>query len=311
MTHVSILVPHSSVLLSSVVGLFKIFDLANYHSAAGAGGAAFELDLVGNARTADLYGGQFIVKPEVTLAEVPATDLAIIPAMAGNIAEAIKNNSAFIPWIQKQYRAGSEIAGLCTGAFFIADSGLIHETNCSSHWFVDATFRQQYSQINSWAEKTAVSAESIHSDAGAWFFLQELLERVAGSKAALACSAAFREPFNRECQSVVSVSDPRRQDPDRIAKKPRSAGGRKLMREMTVQRFISLFEPKHRDRERRLSMATVLGESLRALPGNPNPNASCSLSECVGQGRADNHNARTFKALFKQIERLETNYDNG
>src|SRR5215831_11000820 len=104
MTHVSILVPHSSVLLSSVAGLFKIFDLANYHSAAGAGGAAFELDLVGNARTADLYGGQFIVKPEVTLAEVPATDLAIIPAMAGNIAEAIKNNSAFIPWIQKQYR---------------------------------------------------------------------------------------------------------------------------------------------------------------------------------------------------------------
>jgi putative intracellular protease/amidase len=311
MTHVSILVPHSSVLLNSVVGLFKIFDRANYYSAAGGGGAAFELHLVGNANTADLYGGRFLVKPDATLAEVASTDLAIIPSMAGNIAEAIKNNAAFIPWIQKQYRAGAEIAGLCTGAFFIADAGLIHETNCSSHWFVDATFRQQYSQINSLAEKTAVSAESIHSDTGAWFFLQKLLERVVGKKAALACSAAFQEPFNRECQSVVSVSDPRRQDTHRVAKMVRASAGRNLMQEMTVQRFISLFEAKHGDRESSLSIATLFEESLQALAGNPNPNASCGLSEYEEQGKADNHNARTFKALFKKLDRLETSYDNG
>lgn len=311
MTHVSILMPDSSVLLSSAVGLFKIFDLANHQSAEGGRGAAFELHLVGGASTADLYGGRSVVKPDLTLAEVAATDLAIIPAMAGNIAEAMKNNSAFIPWIREQYRAGCEIAGLCTGASFIVDTGLIHEKDCSWHWFVDATFRKQYSQINSLAEKTAAASERIHSDSGAWFFLQKLLERVLGKKAALACSASFQEPFNRQCQSVVSVSDPRRQHANRIAKKKWASVDGNPMEQTTVERFLSRFELNRGDREGSLGIATLFENSLRTPVGNTNPKASCAYSEYEEQGRSDNHNTRTWKALFKKIERLERSDGNG
>jgi transcriptional regulator GlxA family with amidase domain len=311
MTHVSILVPHSSVLPNSVAGLFKIFDLANHHSAEGGRGAAFELHLVGSASTADLYGGHFVVKPDLTLVEDAATDLAIIPAMAGDIARAINSNCTFIPWIQKQYRAGAEIAGLCTGACFIADSGLMDEKYCSSHWFVDATFRKQYSRINSVAEKTAVAPESIHSDSGAWFFLHKFLERVAGKKAALACSASFQEPFNRECQSIVSVSDPRRRHVNRIAKKGQASANGDSMQETTVKRFISLFERNHEDREGSFCLATLFEESLQTPVGNTNPRASCALSEHEEQGGADNHNTGTFKALFKKLKRVEASYGNG
>ena len=58
-----------------------------------------------------------------------------------------------------------------------------------------------------------------------------------------------------------------------------------------------------------LSIASVFEKSLQTPVRNADP--SFALSEYEEQGRADNHNARTFKALFKQIERLETNYDNG
>jgi transcriptional regulator GlxA family with amidase domain len=305
MIHVSILVPHCSVLLNSIVGLFKVFDLANHHSECGGKGAAFELHLVASDSAADLYGGHVVVKPDLTLEEVVATDLAIIPAMAGNIGEAIKNNCAFIPWIQKQYWSGSDIAGLCTGVFFIADAGLIHEKHCSSHWFVDAAFRKQYSQINSLAEESTVAEDSIHSESGAWLFLQELLERVVGKKAASACSEIFQEPFNRECQSVVSVSHPRRH-----AKKRASVGGNSIQA-MTAERFISLFELNHGGREGKLSIATLFEETFQTPVGNTNPKASCALSEYEEQGRADHHNSRALKALFKKIDRLETGYRNG
>ena len=310
MTHVSILVPHGSVLLSSIVGLFKIFDLANHQSADGGRGAAFDLHLVASASTAALYGGRFMVTPDLTLAEVAATDLAIIPAMAGNIAEAIKNNCAFTPWIQEQYRAGSEIAGLCTGAFFITDTGLIHEKHCSSHWFVDATFRKRYAQINSLAEKSAGAVESIHSDGGAWFFLQELLERVVGRNAASACSATFQGAFNRECQSIVSVSHSRRQHANRIAKQRASVNGNS-MQEMTVERFISLFEANHGDREGSLSMATLFEETFPTTVGNATPKASSALSKHEEPGRADHRNTKALKALFKKVERLEAGVRNG
>lgn len=305
MIHVSILVPQSSVLLNSIVGLFKVFDLANHHSERGGKGAAFELHLVAGASTADLYGGHVVARPDLTLAEVAATDLAIIPAMAGNIAEAIKNNCAFIPWIQEQYQSGAEIAGLCTGTFFIADAGLIHEKHCSSHWFVDATFRKQYSQINSLAEKTAAAEESIHSESGAWLFLEGLLERVIGKKAALACSVAFQEPFNRDCQSVVSVSHRQRH-----AKKRASAGGNSTQ-EMTAERFISLFEVKHGVREGKPSMATLFEETFQTPVGNTHPKVACALPEYAEQGGADHHNGRALKALFKKIDHPETGYRNG
>ncbi|HKF05373.1 MAG TPA: hypothetical protein VKB49_23845 [Candidatus Sulfotelmatobacter sp.] len=310
MTHVSILVPHSSVLLNSVVGLFKIFDLANHHSAEGGRGAAFELHLVGSASTADLYGGHFVLRPDLTLSEVFATELAIIPAMAGNIAEAIKNNSVFIPWIQEQYRAGSEIAGLCTGAFFIAYTGLIHEKYCCSDWYVDASFRTQYSHIDSLAKKAVVSAESIHSESGAWFFLRELLERVVGKEVALACSASFQEPFNRECQSIVSVSNSRREYPDPIAKKSRILVGGNSIQEMTVDRFISLIEVNQAGREGSFNIATLIEKSLPTPVGNTESRASCPLSGYEERSRTDDDNTRTFKALFKKIEHPEMSYCN-
>jgi putative intracellular protease/amidase len=289
------------------MGLFKIFDLANHYSAQEGTGAAFDLHLVGSARIADLYGGHFVVKPDLTLAEVAATDLAIMPALAGNVAEAIKNNSAFIQWIQKQYLTGSTIAGVCTGAFFIAETGLIHEKHCSSDWFVDATFRKQYSRINSLAEGAAAAAGSIHSNSGAWFFLQKLLERVAGKDAASACSMSFQDPFNRECQSIVSVFDPRRQRANRITKKKRASVDSNSLQGMTVERFISRFE-NHGNPEGSFSIATFFEESLQSSVGNTKPEAGCALSEYHQRGRADHHNTRTFKALFKKVERLEKSY---
>ena len=310
MTHVSILVPHGSILPSSVLGLCKIFDLANHHLEEGSRGGTFELHLVGGASTADLYGGRCVAKPDLTLAEAATTDVAIIPAMAGNVAEAIKNNSAFIPWIREQYQGGCEIAGLCTGASFIIDAGLIRERYCSWHWFVDATFRKQYQQINSLAEEAAAAPECIHGDSGAWLFLQTLLERVVGKKAALACSASFQEAFNRECQSVVSVSDPRRQHAKRIAKKKWALVDRDLKQQTTVERLLSRFEVSRGAREGSLSVTRLFENSLRTPVGNTNPRASCALSDHEEQGRTDNQNARTWKALFKKTERLEGSYGN-
>src|SRR5271169_4897394 len=201
MTHVAILVPQGSVLVNSVLGLFNVFQLANQRSIQAGRGLAFDLHLVGATARTDLYGDQFLVNPDLTLADVTAADLAIIPAMAGNIAAAIHYNSAFLPWLKKQYHAGCAIAGLCTGGVFVVETGLMQDEHCSGHWFVDATFRKQYSQINVMAERTAHADDSIQSNGGAWSFLHEVVERSVDRETASTCSARFQDAFNRECQS--------------------------------------------------------------------------------------------------------------
>ena len=60
----------------------------------------------------------------------PSTGL-IVPA-GGNIAEGLRLN-AFIPWMRACNTAGAEVAGLCTAALFVADTGLVGDARCSPH----------------------------------------------------------------------------------------------------------------------------------------------------------------------------------
>jgi len=309
MTLTAILVPQGSVLVNSVLGLFNVFHLANQRSIQAGRGLAFDLHLVGATARTNLYGDQFLVSPDLTLADVTAADLAIIPAMAGNITAAIHNNSAFLPWLKKQYHAGCAIAGLCTGGVFVVETGLMHDEHCSCHWFVDATFRKQYSQMNVMAERTARTDDSIQSNGGAWSFLHQVVERSVDREAASTCSERFQNAFNRECQSVLAVYDRRKHTNQSVRTKPVSANG-VSSREMTVERFSLLFEPKD-GREGGSNIANLLEESLRM------PIERCDLQpsepslQDEWQSRANHHNARAFKALFRKIELVDTSYSHG
>jgi hypothetical protein len=143
---------------------------------------------------------------------------------------------------------------------------------------VEAAFREQYSQINLMAERTAVAGEGIQSD-GAWRFIRVLLERIAGEEAALACSAGFQRPFNQECQSVVTISDARKQQ----AKVNRPLVRDKPVEKMTLERFASLFEVSRENRE---GGSTVV---------NSNPK----------------NNSTTLRELFRKIGSVERGDSNG
>lgn len=308
MTRVAILVPQGSVLANSVVGLFKVFHLANQQSIQAGTGVAFDLHLVGATTRTDLYGDQFSVNPDRTLADGTAVDLAIIPAMAGDIAAAIHNNSAFLPWLKKQYHAGCVIAGLCTGGVFVVETGLMHDEHCSCEWFVDATFRKQYSQMNLVAEKSARTDDSIQSNGGAWSFLHQVVERSVDREAASTCSDRFQSAFNRECQSVLAVYD-RRHANQSVRSKPLSSNG-VPSREMTVERFSLLFEAKD-GRKGGSTIADLLTESLRMPIEACHPRFSEPSLQDEGQSRANYHNAGTFKALLRKIEPADSSYSHG
>lgn len=120
--------------------------------------------------------------------------------MAGSLAEGLGHNAACIPWIQERYRAGAEIAGLCTAALFIADAGLVSDEHCSAHWFVDAAFRHEFSHINLMIDRTA-PAEAAISSTGAYSFFQRLLERAGGHALASMCSASFSTVVFTNCSA--------------------------------------------------------------------------------------------------------------
>ena len=75
------------------------------------------------------------MRPDALLADVETTDLVIIPAISGDMASAVALNAALVPWIQRQYAQGAEVASLCVGAFLLASTGLLDGKKCSTHWW--------------------------------------------------------------------------------------------------------------------------------------------------------------------------------
>jgi putative intracellular protease/amidase len=270
MTHVSILVPSGSAVRESVVSVFTILDSANDHAVSRGGDALFDVHLVGASNHVDLYGGRFSVRPDVRTAESGATALVILPALAGDIAEGVRRNAALIPWIRKQYHAGADIAGLCTAALFIADTGLVADEHCSPHWFVDAGFRKEFSHISLVVDRNAPDEKAIIGT-GAYSFFDRVLQRAGGRAIASVSAASLEENFNTECQSVLTISNARARDGLCAATESRSAA-KAMPARMTMEQFASMFDrnTKAQDgaagvRSSSRSAGSVNGSTLRNL----------------------------------------------
>ena len=89
-----------------------------------------------------LNWGVFSIHPDKPLKEINKTDLVIIPALSGDMKEAVSKNRALIPWILDQYRKGAEVASLCVGAFLLAATGLLEGKKCSTRWKFAHDFRE-------------------------------------------------------------------------------------------------------------------------------------------------------------------------
>jgi hypothetical protein len=224
--------------------------------------------------------------PDQQLADTGGTDLVIVPALAGNIAEELQYNAAFIPWMRERYHAGAEIAGLCTSALFIAHTGLISDEHCSADWFVDAAFRREFAHINLIVHRAAPDERAIHS-AGSYFFLHRSLKRSAGREVASACKALFETLFNRQCQSVLAISDQQKHRPCRKMAANRPVDSNTTSARMTMEQFASRFAAKGASRSGTLE---VMADS-----------EGCAAWGTARARRGAGGNSSTLRTLFKGV----------
>jgi transcriptional regulator GlxA family with amidase domain len=206
MIRVSIIVPGGCSVESSITKLLNIFEFANSCLNQQGKQALFAAYLVGAAPRVPLYGNSAWVRPHLTLDDRGENNVVIVPALAGEIASGLKNNRVFLPWLVEQYQHGAEIAGLCTGAFLLAETGLVNAEKCDKAWYVCAGFRKEFLQVGGVAEKLLPDEKLIFTAMGAYTFLHRLLQNSADALLAAACADVFEARFNRECQSIFCVA---------------------------------------------------------------------------------------------------------
>jgi len=258
MKNVSILVPKGAI-MGSIEGPHKLFTEVNDLAASMGRPPLFNVQLVGISRETPLNNGLFTVTTEWTVDNVKKTDLVIIPAVHGDLQEAIKNNEAFLPWIIDQYKQGAEIASLCLGAFLLASTGLLKGRNCATHWLAANDFRKMFPDVNLVADKILTDEYGIYSSGGAYSYLNLILylvEKYAGREMSVFVSKVFQIDIERDSQSPFTIFRGQKEHEDEPIKQAQEFIEKNFQDKITVDQLASMFALGRRNLERRFKKAT-------------------------------------------------------
>jgi transcriptional regulator GlxA family with amidase domain len=145
--------------------------------------------------------------PEGAIHDVDDTDLIVISSIL-DIDKTLKYEGAVIEWLKRHYRSGAHLASICTGAFVLAETGLLDGKTATTHWGSADEFRKRYPRINLKPERLVTDEGDLFCsggmNAGADLALY-LVEKYCGHEIALQSSRTMISDIGRTLQTPYSI----------------------------------------------------------------------------------------------------------
>ena len=260
MKHISILVPHGHTSLPNIDGTHQILSEVNNIRKAMDMEPLFKIQLVGLSNTIPQRNGLYTIQPDVLITDVEKTDIIIIPAMHGDLPQAMQANAAFIPWIVEQYNKGAEVASFCIAAFLLAATGLMNGRKCATHWIAANDFRKMFPDVELVDDRIMTEEDGLYSSGGAYSFLNllaYLIEKHAGREIAVRIAKTFMIDIDRESQSPFIIFNGQKGHEDESIKKAQEYIERNYQDKITVDQLAGMLALGRRNLERRFKKATA------------------------------------------------------
>jgi transcriptional regulator GlxA family with amidase domain len=215
--------------------------------------------MVGLAKEVKVHGGMFSVHPDVLLSELRKSDIVIIPAISGDLENAVNVNQDFIQWIINQYNNGAEVASLCIGSFILASTGLLDGKECSSHWITADKFRSMFPEVTLVDGRIVTEQQGLYSSGGAtsyWSLLLLLIEKYAGRDIAIMAAKIYALEIDRKSQSPFAMFTGQKKHEDDPIKKAQEYIENNVTEKISVEDLSSKYAIGRRHFERRFKKAT-------------------------------------------------------
>jgi transcriptional regulator GlxA family with amidase domain len=258
MKNIAILVPEAAV-IEAVADPRYMFTAVNEFLKSAGKPPLFNVQLVGLSKDVRLADGIFSIHTDVTLKNAKQPDLIIIPALSSPLEQALKKNAEFVPWIIQQYKAGSEVASLCLGAFLFASTGLLNGKSCSTHWLFANEFRTMFPEVNLVDDKIITEQNGLYSSGGAnsyWNLLLHLVEKYTNRDMAILASKFFVLDIDRKSQSPFNIFKGQKLHEDEDIVKAQEFIETNYQEKITVDELCDKLGIGRRTFERRFKKAT-------------------------------------------------------
>ena len=177
------------------------------------------------------YAGLHLT-PEGGIDDIERTDIVIVPTSGLALDEKLLENSKLLPWLQHHYARGAYIAGVCMGAAYLAEAGLLDGRRATTHWAAASDLTKRFPKVD-WHSDMLVTEDARLLCSGGLTAAADvslyLVEKLCGHDVAVQTAKALLLSMPRASQSgyaMLPLSPPHNDDAIRGA-------------EMTLQsRFI-------------------------------------------------------------------------
>lgn len=149
-----------------LVGPSDVFAAANELAASVSPRASppYELIVVGLDRRPFRAESGLAMLPDTSLADAPTLDTLLIPGGSGLREPA--QLAAVSAWLQRRQRGIRRIASVCTGAWALAEAGLLDGCRATTHWRYAAALAERYPKVRVDADAIFIRQDRLYTSAG-------------------------------------------------------------------------------------------------------------------------------------------------
>ena len=168
-------------------------------------GAIFDIQLVSLSNKPLRFGRSVVLYPDATIANARIPDLIVIPppGACDKIVEALKANRGFVPWIKRCASQGTRVVSFCTGAFLLAETGLLDGRAATTNWQCVDLFRKMYPNVDLHPDRLIVDQGSVITSAATSSYqdlMLYLIELYSGREAAIQAAKTLLLEMGRNSQ---------------------------------------------------------------------------------------------------------------
>lgn len=310
MKHISLVV-YEGVLSTAISNTLALLTSANEAAVRKGMPVPFQIDLIGIEEKKVQSALPILFECSKIISDHFDTEVVIIPPMNTDqeaIDSLLVQNRKLVDWIKEKYDQKAEIISLCTGAYFLVESGILNGMPATSHWGAMEDLQKRYPLIDFKPDHVVTHSKAIITGGGGFSSLNALLyfiEKNSSKEISVELSKYYALDYGRISQSVFSIFSGQRLHDDPEIHKAQRYIEEKFKSDISVEQIAGEVNMSKRNFIRRFKNATALNpiEYIQRIKIEAAKKAletgEANIADVTYSiGYSD---LKTFRTLFKRI----------
>lgn len=147
--------------------------------------------------------GDHRIEPQSSLADATDSDVVLLPPIFGDIEKVLTRERALVAWLASLPSRANLLASTCTGAFLLAEAGLLDGRRVTTNPAFGSLFRERYPRVQLALDERIIDDDGIICAGSTTAYLTlavHVIYRLAGHDLAVATAKVLSMDLNPESQ---------------------------------------------------------------------------------------------------------------